>query len=119
MCRPLKKRDESLGSDVDLKYLNYLLTLLEDPYSQYYSRGYLNSEGLTILYKVLRILSRVDKSLLNMLKTCFKNRDYEHIVNKIRIVREKLGLVRFIATYWYNLSPDEAEDIFQENLDLV
>lgn len=92
MCRPLRDRDESLGSDRELKYVDKLLKALEDPYSEYWSRGILNSEGMTILMNILRILAKKDINLMRIMRTCLRNRSYEYVLSRIIIVREKLGL---------------------------
>ncbi len=92
MCRPLRRRDESLGTDRELKYLERLLNLLEDPYSEYWSRGVLNSEGMTVLMNILRILAKKNINLMRVMRTCLRNRTYEYVLSRIIIVKEKLGL---------------------------
>ncbi|NPA99860.1 MAG: hypothetical protein GXO10_00635 [Crenarchaeota archaeon] len=92
MCRPLRRCDESLGSDRELKYLERLLKALEDPYSEYWSRGILNSEGMTILMNILRVLAKRDLNLMRIMRTCLRDRTYEHVLSRIIIVKEKLGL---------------------------
>ncbi len=92
MCRPLKNRDESLGSDKEIKYIVSIIRLLENPYSEYYSRGFLNSEGITLIMNMLRILSKYDISLSRLLKSCLKDRSYENVISKLSIIKERLGL---------------------------
>ncbi len=92
MCRPLRNRDESLGSDKELKYIDRLLRALEDPYSEYWSHGILNSEGMTILMNIIRVLAKKDINLMRIMRTCLRNRSYEYVLSRIIIVREKLGL---------------------------
>ncbi|NPA24188.1 MAG: hypothetical protein GXO23_07835 [Crenarchaeota archaeon] len=92
MCRPLRRRDESLGTDRELKYLERLLNMLEDPYSEYWSRGVLNSEGMTILMNIIRILAKKDINLMRLMRTCLRDRTYDHVHSRIIRVKEKLGL---------------------------
>ncbi|MDT7903460.1 MAG: hypothetical protein RXO26_07970 [Caldivirga sp.] len=73
---------------VDCSYIDKLLNLLENPFSTYYSDGYLNSEGMTIL----SLLANATLHEWPWMKPLFRKvrikRDYQSIVNLARGIRE-------------------------------
>jgi len=58
-----------------LRYMNLLL----DPYSQYYSRGFLNSEGLTLLRVIAREVLRDYPWLKGRFAKVRSRRDFESV----------------------------------------
>ena len=76
----------------DLKYIKHIICQLVNPYSQYYSNGYLNSEGLTLINNLAKHIVKFDVSLKNLIQKVRKVKSYEYVVKLIDEISRKLSL---------------------------
>ena len=85
------ENDDNLGAERRryCTYLRFLLRSLLDPYSEYYSSGYLNSEGLTLWNNLVRHVASLFPELRVTLRRCLRSRDYVHVVKCLDIVIER------------------------------
>ncbi|GEM_PF-2215674 len=74
--RPLRS-DEDSGSD--LKFIFKIIQDLENPYSMYYSKGYLNSEGMTLINILSRYLINRYPWIKSAIVKVRKRKDYETV----------------------------------------
>jgi hypothetical protein len=73
---------------VDCSYIDKLLNLLEDPFSIYYSDGYLNSEGMTILSLLAKATLQEWPWIMPLFRKVRVKRDYQSVANLARGIRE-------------------------------
>ncbi|WP_291765352.1 hypothetical protein [Caldivirga sp. UBA161] len=73
---------------VDCAYLLKLVKLLEDPFSNYYSDGYLNSEGMTILSLIAQLTIREAPWLASLFRRARERRDHQSIMKVLEGIRE-------------------------------
>ncbi|MGC8570799.1 hypothetical protein [Caldivirga sp.] len=73
---------------VDCVYLLKLVNLLEDPFSSYYSNGYLNSEGMTILSLIAQLTIREAPWLASLFRKARERRDYQSVIKALKDIRE-------------------------------
>ncbi|MDT7902909.1 MAG: hypothetical protein RQ838_02450 [Caldivirga sp.] len=73
---------------VDCSYIDKLLNLLEDPFSIYYSDGYLNSEGMTILSLLAKATLQEWPWITPLFRKVRVKRDYQSVANLARGIRE-------------------------------
>ena len=73
---------------VDCAYLLRLMKLLEDPFSDYYSDGYLNSEGMTILSLIAQLTIREAPWAASLLRRAREKRDYQSVMKILEGIRE-------------------------------
>lgn len=64
---------------VDCGLLLSILKPLEDPYSDYYSDGMLNSEGMTLLSRALAIIMGSLPQLSSMARKARERREYFYV----------------------------------------
>lgn len=79
------------GNEVDCAYILKLLTTLEDPFSGYYSDGYLNSEGMTILSLIAKSALRQWPWMTQLFRKVRVRRDYHSVINLARVIRDQCG----------------------------
>ncbi|ABW00893.1 hypothetical protein [Caldivirga maquilingensis] len=73
---------------VDCVYLLKLVKLLEDPFSGYYSDGYLNSEGMTILSLIAQLTIREAPWSASLFRKARERKDYQSVVKILEGIRE-------------------------------
>ncbi len=76
---------------VSKRCITLIMTLL-DPYSSYYSDGYLNSEGMTILSVIAKEVLREYPYLKGLFEKARKRRSYEDVSRILNEVLTHMGL---------------------------
>ena len=89
------ENDENLGPDKRrvCTYLSFLIRTLSDPYSEYYSDGNLNSEGMTLLMNLVRQVVQLFPELRESLRKCVREREYTHVMKCLSLVQQRVRSV--------------------------
>ncbi len=80
-----------------MSYIFCVIHKLADPYSEYYSRGYLNSEGMKVINVVARALLRRHPWLKSYLDKVRRRRDHESVLRLIEEVERALKVERITS----------------------
>ena len=71
----------------EIEYLLHIIQELKNPYSQYYTKGYVNSEGKTLIFILSRIVLKYFPFLKNVVKELYKCRDFECISSRLEVLK--------------------------------